>query len=150
MANAISAGVGYSKNSGLFTKGPSVETQIGAKVYTKGSERDIGKGNVGYGVSATAVEAGYKGKNVNASVKMATGEANLKAGKGTIKVGGEATIVKYEGSVSIPIPGGGKVSVGGSVGLGTVGASLEVSKTKYKPYVGWGVGAGFSIDLKAK
>ncbi|VTR30960.1 Uncharacterized protein conserved in bacteria [Actinobacillus pleuropneumoniae] len=73
---------------------------------------------------------------------------------GTLSVGAEATLNKYEGGVNIPLPWTDKeLHIGGSASLGVLGASAEVGKSGLKFHIPLGpgaslVGVGGAITVK--
>ncbi|WP_144514033.1 hypothetical protein [Bacillus thuringiensis] len=68
-------------------------------------------------------------------------------------IGSEATLVKYESAIKIPIPFMDKrLQIGGSASLGTLGESFEAGKSGFKfhapfdPDVGlWGFGLEVNV-----
>lgn len=104
--------------------------------------------------SGTVVEAGYENDYVQGSVSLVKGELEASVKDGTVSVGAEATLTKYEGGFKIPIPWTDKeLHIGGSASLGTVGASAEVGKNGLKFHIPLGpgaslVGVGGSISVK--
>ncbi|KKO53415.1 WXG100 family type VII secretion target [Paenibacillus sp. DMB20] len=102
------------------------------------------KANIVEGVSAegAVVEAGYENDHVKGSVSLAKAEVEASVKDGTLSVGAEATLNKYEGGVKIPLPFTDKeLNIGGSASLGVVGASAEVGKKGLKFHIPLGPGA---------
>ncbi|PEK03764.1 type VII secretion protein [Bacillus wiedmannii] len=149
---------------GLFIKGLTVEAEpfVSSRTYDKFDMKDKNKREQTFGpmVGFTVAQAGIeleniKGSNVGAEAKVALATAELGAHveNGNLHIGAEATLVKYESAIKIPLPfSDKKLQIGGSASLGTVGGSLEAGKGGLKfhvpvgPGVGlWGFGGEFAI-----
>lgn len=108
----------------------------------------------GASASGAVVEAGYENDYVQGSVSLVKGELEASVKDGTLSLGAEATLNKYEGGFKIPLPFTDKeLHIGGSASLGTVGASAEVGKSGLKFHIPLGpgaslVGVGGSISVK--
>ncbi|MGH1160253.1 WXG100 family type VII secretion target [Bacillus mycoides] len=125
---------------GLFIKGLTVEAEpfVSSRTYDKFDVKDKNKREQTFGPMAgfTVAQAGIELENIKGS-----------------NVGAEATLVKYESAIKIPLPfSDKKLQIGGSASLGTVGGSLEAGKSGVKfhvpvgPGVGlWGFGGEFAI-----
>ncbi|MEC0202941.1 WXG100 family type VII secretion target [Paenibacillus lautus] len=104
--------------------------------------------------SGAVVEAGYANDHVEGSVSLVKAEVEAAVKDGTLSVGAEATLNKYEGGVNIPLPWTDKeLHIGGSASLGVLGASAEVGKSGLKFHVPLGpgaslVGVGGAITVK--
>ncbi|MGC6589013.1 WXG100 family type VII secretion target [Paenibacillus sp. Dod16] len=104
--------------------------------------------------SGAVVEAGYANDHVEGSVSLVKAEVEAAVKDGTLSVGAEATLNKYEGGVNIPLPWTDKeLHIGGSASLGVLGASAEVGKSGLKFHVPLGpgaslVGLGGAITVK--
>jgi len=89
-----------------------------------------------------------------ASISMASAEVSAKANMDEIEIGAEATLAKYDGGITIPLPfTDDGLYVGGSAALGQVGGSVKGGKSGFKIHlpVGPGVGlfgVGFEIGFK--
>ncbi|GIO96551.1 hypothetical protein J14TS5_16370 [Paenibacillus lautus] len=105
-------------------------------------------------VSGAVVEAGYANDHVEGSVSLVKAEVEAAVKDGTLSIGAEATLNKYEGGVNIPLPWTDKeLHIGGSASLGVLGASAEVGKSGLKFHVPLGpgaslVGVGGAITVK--
>ncbi len=108
----------------------------------------------GASASGAVVEAGYENDYVQGSVSLVKGELEASVKDGTLSLGAEATLNKYEGGFKIPLPFTDReLHIGGSASLGTVGASAEVGKSGLKFHIPLGpgaslVGVGGSISVK--
>lgn len=108
----------------------------------------------GASASAAVVEAGYENDYVQGSVSLVKGELEASVKDGTLSLGAEATLNKYEGGFKIPLPFTDReLHIGGSASLGMVGASAEVGKSGLKFHIPLGpgaslVGVGGSISVK--
>lgn len=104
--------------------------------------------------SGAVVEAGYANDHVEGSVSLVKAEVEAAVKDGTLSVGAEATLNKYEGGVNIPLPWTDKeLHIGGSASLGVLGASAEVGKSGLKFHIPLGpgaslVGVGGAITVK--
>lgn len=104
--------------------------------------------------SGAVVEAGYANDHVEGSVSLVKAEVEAAVKDGTLSVGAEATLNKYEGGVNIPLPWTDKeLHIGGSASLGVIGASAEVGKSGLKFHIPLGpgaslVGVGGAITVK--
>ncbi|CUA81215.1 MULTISPECIES: hypothetical protein [Anoxybacillus] len=117
-----------------------------SKGYSSGWGVGGGASCSGPGASVSA-----KSKYVGGEAKVSVGEveAHAKANKKGISIGGEATLHKYSSSIDIKIPFTKKsISISGSIGVGSIGAKYDISKTKVKAYTALGVGFGWGIELK--
>ncbi|MED0988116.1 hypothetical protein [Bacillus paramycoides] len=148
----------------LFIKGLTLEAEpfVSSRTYDRFNVKDKGKREQTYGpmVGFTVAQAGIeleniKGSNVGAEGKVALAIVELGAHveNGNLHIGAEATLVKYESAIKIPLPfTDKKLQIGGSASLGTAGGSLDVGKSGIKfhapfgPGVGlWGFGGEFAI-----
>lgn len=139
---------------GLFIKGLTVEAEpfVSSRTYDKFDVKDKNKREQTFGPMAgfTVAQAGIeleniKGSNVGAEAKVALATAELGAHveNGNLHIGAEATLVKYESAIKIPLPfSDKKLQIGGSASLGTVGGSLEAGKSGVKFHVPFGPGVG--------
>lgn len=104
--------------------------------------------------SGAVVEAGYANDHVEGSVSLVKAQVEAAVKDGTLSVGAEATLNKYEGGVNIPLPWTDKeLHIGGSASLGVLGASAEVGKSGLKFHIPLGpgaslVGVGGAITVK--
>ncbi|PGT20057.1 hypothetical protein COC96_03630 [Bacillus cereus] len=102
-------------------------------------------------VGFTVAQAGIEQENIRgfgvgaeAKVALATAELGAHVENGNLHIGAEASLVKYESAVKIPLPfTDKKLQIGGSASLGTVGGSLEAGKSGVKFHVPVGPGIGF-------
>ncbi|SMF82705.1 WXG100 family type VII secretion target [Paenibacillus uliginis N3/975] len=127
---------------GVKVEGSMVENKEGGW-YTKAISGSA-EASLMNGASAEAsiVEAGYENDYVEGSVSVAKAEVEASIKDGTLSLGAEATLNKYEGGVKIPLPFTDKeLNIGGSASLGVVGASAEVGKTGLKFHIPLGPGA---------
>ncbi|WP_106765880.1 WXG100 family type VII secretion target [Paenibacillus faecalis] len=96
----------------------------------------------GANAEATIVEAGYSNDYVEGSVSVGKAEVEASIKEGTLSVGAEATLNKYEGGFKIPLPFTDKeLNIGGSASLGVVGGSAEVGKKGLEFHIPLGPGA---------
>lgn len=111
--------------------------------YAKAISGEAGAGlTSGAHAEGTIVEAGYSNDYVEGSVSVGKAEVEASIKDGTLSVGAEATLNKYEGGFKIPLPFTDKeLNIGGSASLGVVGASAEVGKTGLKFHIPLGPGA---------
>ncbi|OOZ85035.1 WXG100 family type VII secretion target [Bacillus cereus] len=148
---------------GLFIKGLTVEAEpfVSSRTYDKFDVKDKEKREQTYGpmVGFTVAQAGIEqedivfGAGFEAKVALATAELGAHVENGNLHIGAEATLVKYESAIKIPLPfTDKKLQIGGSASLGTAGGSLDVGKSGIKfhapfgPGVGlWGFGGEFAI-----
>lgn len=132
-----------SSKNGYYVKAGSANADLSLKPVNVGAPKGLGGG-----VSATGIEAGNNKGTAQWNVKKGHVEAEARVGAKQVAIGGEATFVKYEGSVNFKVFGK-EVSIGGTAALGTVGARVSAGTNGVKTYVGAGaVGLGFSIDIK--
>lgn len=111
--------------------------------YAKAISGEAGAGlTSGVHAEGTIVEAGYSNDYVEGSVSVGKAEVEASIKDGTLSVGAEATLNKYEGGFKIPLPFTDKeLNIGGSASLGVVGASAEVGKSGLKFHIPLGPGA---------
>ncbi|WP_051188097.1 hypothetical protein [Brevibacillus thermoruber] len=106
----------------------------------------------GLGGTATAnlIEVGNDKGAAQWVTKVANAEAEARIGKNGVGLGAEASMVKYEGSLNVPIPFTERtLSVSGSVALGSIGAKVELSSKGAKAYVAPGpAGLGAGVEIK--
>ncbi|MEM5632562.1 WXG100 family type VII secretion target [Bacillus toyonensis] len=141
-------------NGGLFIKGLTIEAEpfVSSRTYDKFDVKDKEKREQTFGpkVGFTVAQAGIeleniKGSNIGfeAKVALATAELGAHVENGNLHIGAEATLVKYESAIKIPLPfSNKKLQIGGSASLGTVGGSLEAGKSGVKFHVPFGPGVG--------
>ncbi|UNK16506.1 WXG100 family type VII secretion target [Paenibacillus sp. N3/727] len=116
------------KEGGWFTKAISGSAEAS---LINGASAEVG-----------IVEAGYENDYVKGSVSVGKAEVEASIKDGTLSLGAEATLNKYEGGIKIPIPfTDNELIIGGSASLGVVGASAEVGKTGLKFHIPLGPGA---------
>ncbi|WP_054955990.1 WXG100 family type VII secretion target [Paenibacillus dakarensis] len=125
---SVSGSVIENEENGFYTK--AISGEAGASL-TSGAHAE-----------ATIVEAGYSNDYVEGSVSVGKAEVEASIKEGTLSVGAEATLNKYEGGLKIPLPFTDKeLNIGGSASLGVVGGSAEVGKSGLKFHIPLGPGA---------
>ncbi|WIY60954.1 WXG100 family type VII secretion target [Bacillus arachidis] len=140
-------------DGGIFIKGLTIEAEpfVSSRTYDQFNVKDKEKREQTYGpkVGVTVAQAGIEQEDIvfgaggEAKVALATAELGAHVEKGSLHIGAEATLVKYEGAVKIPLPfTDKKLQVGGSASLGTVGGSLEAGKGGFKFHLPFGPGVG--------
>ncbi|KOR89825.1 WXG100 family type VII secretion target [Paenibacillus solani] len=108
----------------------------------------------GVEVGGSIVEAGFDNDYANGSVSLMNAEVEASVKDGTLSVGAEGTITKYEGGFKIPLPWTDKsLNIGGSASLGVVGGSAEVGKNGLSFHIPLGpgislFGLGGSVSVK--
>lgn len=128
------------KEGGLYTKA----------MYANADAGLLRGGSAGVGL----VEAGYENDYVEGSVSLGKAEVEASIKDGTLSVGAEATLNKYEGGIKIPLPfTDHELNIGGSASLGVVGGSAEIGKSGLKFHLPLGpgaslVGVGGSITIE--
>ena len=112
---------------------------------------------VGFTVAQAGIELeNIKGFGIGAEAKVALATVDLGAHveNGNLHIGAEATLVKYESAIKIPIPFmDKKLQTGGSASLGTLGGSFEAGKSGFKFHAPFGpdVGLwGFGLEVSVK
>ncbi|MEA1009285.1 hypothetical protein U2H24_06035 [Bacillus cereus] len=138
-----------------FIKGLTIEAEpfVSSRTYDRFDVKDKNKREQTYGptVGFTVAQAGIEQENIRgfgvgaeAKVALATAELGAHVENGNLHIGAEASLVKYESAVKIPLPfTGKKLQIWGSASLGTVGGSLEAGKSGVKFHVPVGPGIGF-------
>lgn len=105
-------------------------------------------------VSGSIVEAGFDTAYANGSVSLMSAELGASVEDGTLSVGAEGTITKYEGGFKVPLPWSDKsLNIGGSASLGVVGGSAEIGESgvRFHIPIGPGIslfGLGGSVSVK--
>lgn len=105
-------------------------------------------------VSGSIVEAGFDTAYANGSVSLMKAELGAAVEEGTLSVGAEGTITKYEGGFKVPLPWSDKsLNIGGSASLGIVGGSAEIGQTGVRFHIPLGpgislFGLGGSVSVK--
>ncbi|GAB6933382.1 hypothetical protein [Calditerricola satsumensis] len=112
--------------------------------YVKGPNYSVSK-EYGFSASGAIIEAGYNKYGLNASVKKVGAEANLSFRNGTLAVGGEAYLTKYDLSGTVNIKGV-NITVGMTASLGAIGAQVYAGK-KTGIHISYGAGAGMYINV---
>ncbi|MFB5673779.1 WXG100 family type VII secretion target [Paenibacillus terreus] len=111
-------------------------------------------GKSGLSAEGSIVKSGFTSSYAEGSVSLANASVEASVKDGNVSVGAEATLVKYDGGISIPLPWTDKeLKIGGSASLGTVGASAEIGKDGLKFHLPLGpgaslVGVGGSISVE--
>ncbi|MCM3781819.1 WXG100 family type VII secretion target [Neobacillus mesonae] len=110
--------------------------------------------NNGLKLEGAVVKTDFNGEYVDGTLTKMGGSLEASYKDGSVKLGAEATLTKYEGGVDIPLPfTDKKLHLGGSASLGTVGASAEAGLQGFKFHVPLGPGAslfGLGLDVKVK
>ncbi|HDR6309408.1 TPA: hypothetical protein QCU60_001227 [Bacillus cereus] len=150
---------------GIFIKGLTLEAEpfVSSRTYDRFDVKDKEKREQTYGpmVGFTVAQAGIEQENIEgfgigaeAKVALATAELGAHVEKGNLHIGAEATLVKYESAIKIPIPFmDKKLQIGGSASLGTLGGSFEAGKSGFKFHVPFGPGVGlwgFGLEVSVK
>ncbi|MEX3615935.1 WXG100 family type VII secretion target [Paenibacillus glucanolyticus] len=105
-------------------------------------------------MSGSIVEAGFDTAYANGSVSLMSAELGASVEDGTLSVGAEGTITKYEGGFKVPLPWSDKsLNIGGSASLGVVGGSAEIGESgvRFHIPIGPGIslfGLGGSVSVK--
>lgn len=108
----------------------------------------------GVEVGGSIVEAGFDNDYTEGSVSLMHAGVEASVKDGTLNLGAEATITKYEGGFKIPLPFTDKsLNIGGSASLGVVGGSAEVGKNGLSFHIPLGpgislFGLGGSVTVK--
>jgi len=108
----------------------------------------------GVEVGGSIVEAGFDNDYTEGSVSLMHAGVEVSVKDGTLNLGAEATITKYEGGFKIPLPFTDKsLNIGGSASLGVVGGSAEVGKNGLSFHIPLGpgislFGLGGSVTVK--
>lgn len=150
---------------GIFIKGLTLEAEpfVSSRTYDRFDVKDKEKREQTYGpmVGFTVAQAGVEQENIKgfgigaeAKVALATAELGAHVEKGNLHIGAEATLVKYESAIKIPIPFmDKKLQIGGSASLGTLGGSFEAGKSGFKFHAPFGPGVGlwgFGLEVSVK
>lgn len=136
----VDASVVRNEENGLFTKA------INGKVSANLQE--------GVEVGGSIVSAGFDNDYADGSVSLMHAGVEASVKDGTLNLGAEATITKYEGGFKIPLPFTDKsLNIGGSASLGVVGGSAEVGKNGLSFHIPLGpgislFGLGGSVTVK--
>ncbi|MBE3551230.1 MAG: hypothetical protein IMX03_08410 [Brockia lithotrophica] len=134
--------IAHSQNGWYVTAG-----SYSASKSAKASGNSGGKTaySIGAGLSASAVEAGYIGKNYTAGVSVLSASGGASLSKRGVAIGGEAILTKYSGSYTFNAFGR-TFTVDGSIGIG-FGASASIGRRTGFSYYD-GIGAGLWIDVR--
>ncbi|EOV9526392.1 T7SS effector LXG polymorphic toxin [Bacillus cytotoxicus] len=150
---------------GIFIKGLTLEAEpfVSSRTYDRFDVKDKEKREQTYGpmVGFTVAQAGIEQENIKgfgigaeAKVALATAELGAHVENGNLHIGAEATLVKYENAIKIPIPFmDKKLQIGGSASLGTLGGSFEAGKSGFKFHAPFGPGVGlwgFGLEVSVK
>ncbi|MDR4164539.1 T7SS effector LXG polymorphic toxin [Bacillus paranthracis] len=150
---------------GIFIKGLTLEAEpfVSSRTYDRFDVKDKEKREQTYGpmVGFTVAQAGIEQENIKgfgigaeAKVALATAELGAHVENGNLHIGAEATLVKYESAIKIPIPFmDKKLQIGGSASLGTLGGSFEAGKSGFKFHAPFGPGVGlwgFGLEVSVK
>ncbi|PHG04233.1 T7SS effector LXG polymorphic toxin [Bacillus toyonensis] len=150
---------------GIFIKGLTLEAEpfVSSRTYDRFDVKDKEKREQTYGpmVGFTVAQAGIEQENIKgfgigaeAKVALANAELGAHVEKGNLHIGAEATLVKYESAIKIPIPFmDKKLQIGGSASLGTLGGSFEAGKSGFKFHAPFGPGVGlwgFGLEVSVK
>ncbi|MED1093846.1 T7SS effector LXG polymorphic toxin [Bacillus paramycoides] len=149
----------------LFIKGLTLEAEpfVSSRTYDRFDVKDKEKREQTYGpmVGFTVAQAGIEEENIKgfgigaeAKVALANAELGAHVENGNLHVGAEASLVKYEGGIKIPIPFmNKKLQIGGSASLATLGGSFEAGKSGFKFHAPFGPGVGlwgFGLEVSVK
>ncbi|MBY0599531.1 WXG100 family type VII secretion target [Bacillus bingmayongensis] len=152
-------------DGGLFIKGLTLEAEpfVSSRTYDQFDVKDREKREQTYGpmVGFTVAQAGIERENIGGSglgaeakVALATAELGAHVENGNLHIGAEATLVKYESAIKIPLPFiDKKLQIGGSASLGTLGGSFEAGKSGFKFHLPFGPGVGlwgFGLEVNVK
>ncbi|PFZ22401.1 T7SS effector LXG polymorphic toxin [Bacillus wiedmannii] len=149
---------------GIFIKGLTLEAEpfVSSRTYDQFNVKDKEKREQTYGpkVGFTVAQAGIEqedivfGAGAEAKVALASAELGAHVENGNLHIGAEATLVKYESAIKIPIPFmDKKLQIGGSASLGTLGGSFEAGKSGFKFHAPFGPGVGlwgFGLEVSVK
>ncbi|MCL6447833.1 MAG: hypothetical protein K6U04_06720 [Armatimonadetes bacterium] len=114
--------------------------------YAKAGNYSYNRNIGGLAVSASALDVGRVTRKYEYSIKKLNFEAEASKRNKYFSIGGEASLAKYSGSYNIS---GGKIKIGGSAALGSVGVRVSAGKNHFKVYAGIGaVGLGVSLDVR--
>ncbi|MGU3354087.1 T7SS effector LXG polymorphic toxin [Bacillus sp. M5A3_1b] len=149
---------------GIFIKGLTLEAEpfVSSRTYDQFNVKDKEKREQTYGpkVGFTVAQAGIEQEDIvfgagdEAKVALASAELGAHVENGNLHIGAEATLVKYESAIKIPIPFmDKKLQIGGSASLGTLGGSFEAGKSGFKFHAPFGPGVGlwgFGLEVSVK
>ncbi|PEM49250.1 T7SS effector LXG polymorphic toxin [Bacillus wiedmannii] len=149
---------------GIFIKGLTLEAEpfVSSRTYDQFNVKDKEKREQTYGpkVGFTVAQAGIEqedivfGAGAEAKVALASAELGAHVENGNLHIGAEATLVKYESAIKIPIPFmDKKLQIGGSASLGTLGGFFEAGKSGFKFHAPFGPGVGlwgFGLEASVK
>lgn len=137
------------------TEGPLYANALGFEVKAG----TLAGGSAGFTTVKSGVETSQEilpGEELKeeASISMASAEVSAKANMDEIEIGAEATLAKYDGGITIPLPfTDDGLFVGGSAALGQAGGSVKAGKSGFKIHLPVGpgvglVGVGLEIGFK--
>jgi WXG100 family type VII secretion target len=135
---------------GLYGKflGGEAKAHIPGSLKTLFEDLKTGK-LIGAEANASFVEVGLDTEYVEGSVKKLTADAEAGYNDYSIGAGAEASLLKYEGSLRIPLPfTDHKLVIGGEAAFGSLGLEASIGK-KTGFYVGaelFGAGASVTIE----
>ncbi len=149
---------------GIFIKGLTLEAEpfVSSRTYDQFNVKDKEKREQTYGpkVGFTVAQAGIEqedivfGAGAEAKVALASAELGAHVENGNLHIGAEATLVKYESAIKIPIPFmDKKLQIGAFALLGTLGGSFEAGKSGFKFHAPFGPGVGlwgFGLEVSVK
>jgi uncharacterized protein YukE len=136
----------YDTKTGAYTQFGHVEGDFSLKETTDRS----GINGIGGGGQVKIIEAGWDTKVIDSNVQVGSAELEARISTGGGKIGGEASLAKYEAKTEPFRFFGYDINFGGSVSAG-VGGNAEINWNnglKFGFHGALGLGAGFSFEIK--